>query len=354
MDLARMLGALGREVQESFPGLHGHQVKSLSGAAAAMIAAAHCQLSRMALVNCGLAMVPSEERRWQRLVANPRMDAEELADQWAAATLADAGQVTLILDETPNRDKLRAMKVSRQVQGRAIPVLWSCYKPDALPMSQDSLVMDLLERTARSLPPGAQPTLLADRGLSWPKVLDFCVRHGWHYVLRVQGQTRVQLADGRQMPVRNLVPKRGRTWCGPAQVFKKAGWRRTGVVAHWPTALEDPWLLITDLPANRLRCAQYRKRMRIELSFRDEKSSGFHWNQSRIRDPKHAMRLLLIMALATGFLIALGARLIRGGQHKRLERRARRILSVFQIGLRYVHYCLYNSRPPPPRKSVGN
>jgi hypothetical protein len=31
MDLARMLGALGREVQETVPGLHGHQARGLAG-----------------------------------------------------------------------------------------------------------------------------------------------------------------------------------------------------------------------------------------------------------------------------------------------------------------------------------
>jgi hypothetical protein len=354
MDLARMLGASRREVQEAFSGLHGHQVTGLAEAAVAMIAVERCQLSRMALASCGQATVPSEERRWQRLVANPRLDFEVMVDQWARSVLADAGPMTLILDETPNSDKLRAMKLSREIHGRAVPVIWSCYKPDALPMSQDALVMDLLERTARNLPPGAEPVLLADRGLSWPSVVDFCVQHGWHYVLRVQGQTRVQLEDREAVSLRALTPRPGMSWRGPARVFKKAGWRRTHVVAHWPALLDEPWLLITDLPPTQHRCRQYRKRMRIELSFRDEKSSGFQWKQSRIRDPAHATRLLLVMALAMRLLIRLGQKLIRNGQHKLLERHGKRILSVFQLGLRYVHYCLYNPHPPPTPKSVGN
>jgi hypothetical protein len=353
MDLAWMLGTSRREVQEVFPGLHGHQVKGLAQAVVSMIAVEHCQLSRMALTFSATGKVPSGERRLQRLVANPRLDARKLEDQWAKEVLRDARQVTLILDETPNHDKLRAMKISRQVRGRAIPLLWTCYAPDALPMSQDEVVMDLLERTARSLPPGAEPALLADRGLSWPRVLGFCVEHGWHYVLRVQGQTRVKLADGTEVPIRSLVPKRGRTWCGSAQVFKKAGWRNANVVAHWPVALDDPWLLVTDLPASRHRCRQYCKRMRIELSFRDEKSSGFHWNQSRIRDPEHAARLLLAMALAMRFLIRLGQWLIRTGKDRCLERAGRHVFSVFQLGLRYVHFCLYSLHPPSPPKSVG-
>lgn len=191
--------------------------------------------------------------------------------------------------------------------------------------------------------------MLADRGLSWPSVQDFCERHDWHYVLRLQGQTRLRLNDGTQVPIGSLIPRPGSTWCGSAQVFKKAGWRRTNVVAHGSACAKEPWLLITDLPANRHRCRQYAKRMRIEESFRDEKSSGFHWEQSRIHDPQHAMCLLLVMALAMRQLIRLGERLIRHGQRNYLERRDRRIYSVFQLGLRYLQVQHFSNiaRAPP-------
>lgn len=354
MDLTRMLRSLRSEVQEAFPYLHGHQIKALSGAALAMISAGHCQLSRMALIGLSHATVPSCERRWQRLVANDRLDHKVMIASWGQAVLANVKQVTLMLDETPKSNDLRAMKLCRQIHGRAIPVLWACYKPNALPMSQDRLVINLLEQVDSALPAGAEPTLLADRGLSWPQVLDFCVMHKWHYVLRAQAQTRVKLDDGRELKFGELVPRPGTLWCGSAQVFKKAGWRRTNVVAYWRPETSEPWLLITDLKANRHRCRQYCKRMRIEQSFRDEKSYGFHWKLSRIRDPQHATRLLLIMAIAMRHLIYLGLRLIRTGQRTTLERRDRRTLSVFQLGLRLVQRGCRNARSPPLNKSVGN
>ena len=353
MDLAGMLGSLRDEVQDLFPDLHGHQVKTLSEAVLAMIAVGHSQLSRMALVDFGTATVPSGERRFQRLVANVRLNMPELVEVWSGAVLADPSQMTLILDETPKHNDLRAMKLCRQVRGRAVPVIWSCYKPDALPMPQDALVLDLLQRAAEAMSANSEPTLLADRGLSWPEVLDFCVEHHWHYVLRVQSQTRVKLDDGRVLSIGELVPKCGNTWRGQGCVFKKAGWRRTNIVAYWAGTAKEPWLLISDLPPSRLRCQQYRKRMRVEESFRDEKSHGFQWQQSRIRDPSHAMRLLLVMALAMRYLIRLGQYLIRSGQRTKFERQDRRNLSVFQLGLRSVLHCCHRARPPPPAKSVG-
>ncbi|MEE8433896.1 MAG: hypothetical protein V3S64_03825 [bacterium] len=94
--------------------------------------------------------------------------------------------------------------------------------------------------------------------------------------------------------------------------------------------------------------------MRIEQSFRDEKSSGFQWNQSRVRDPQHNTRLLLIMALAMRHLVYLGLSLIRKGKRCCLERRDRRTLSVFQLGLRYVQRGDPFARSPPSIISVGN
>jgi hypothetical protein len=334
-------------VQGAFADLHGHLQNALTAATVAMMVAGRCQLSCMALVGVGQAKVPSRERRWQRFVANGRLVMEHALDSWARWMLADVGEVTLILDETPKSDQLRAMKLSRRIRGRAIPLLWHCYRPTALPMTQDRLVLDLLERAAQALPQGAQVTLLCDRGLSWPAVLDFCLEHGWHYVLRVQGQTRARLPDGRELPVAKLVPRPGMIWCGPAQVFKKAGWRSCNLVAHWLKAIEEPWLLISDLPANRYRCQQYRKRMHIEESFRDEKSHGFQWKQSRVRDPEHASRLLLVMALAMAEMIYLGLRLIKTGKRHTLERRYRRNLSVFQLGLRYIQTLAYAHGPAP-------
>lgn len=336
MDLRTMVEALRGEVQAAFPGLHGHLVNALGDSALAMLVVGHCQLSRLALVGAGRATVPSRQRRWQRLVANTHLDVDALLDGWARHRLGKVRAPTLILDETPQHNHLRAMKLSVVVLGRAIPVLWRCYRPNGLPMRQDALVLDLLERAAQVLAPGVKPTLLADRGLSWPAVLDFCTAHGWHYLLRIQGQTRVRLAEGTALRASTLVPCRGARWRGHAQVFKKAGWRASSLLAWWAPSAKEPWLLITDLPATGQRFRQYRKRMRIEESFRDEKSHGFRWNDSRIRMPAHAARLLLVMALAMAIAIELGRRLIATGRRHLIERGHRREQSVFQLGLRQV------------------
>ena len=126
------------------------------------------------------------------------------------------------------------------------------------------------------------------------------------------------------------------------------------VSACWPATCDEPWLLITDLPANGQRFGQYRKRMRQELSFRDEKSHGLRWTESRVEDPAHAERLLLVMALAMMRLIGLGLEVIRRGRRHHLERSDRRTLSIFQLGLRWrMREIAQLAATGPPHKCVG-
>jgi hypothetical protein len=74
--------------------------------------------------------------------------------------------------------------------------------------------------------------------------------------------------------------------------------------------------------------------------------------ESRVREPKHDTRLLLIMAIAMTWLIVLGLRVIKTG-HRQLERADRRTLSVFQPGLYFLQRLLLTGQPPPASRSVG-
>ena len=114
-------------LREALLTLHGHQLNGLTEVAWAMVQAGHCQLSKMAVMTPGSATMPSRERRWQRLVANERLDADAALDDWARWALREVSAVPLFLDETPQRNHLRCMKVSRMVGGRAVALIWRCH-----------------------------------------------------------------------------------------------------------------------------------------------------------------------------------------------------------------------------------
>jgi hypothetical protein len=350
-----------RGLQEVLPDLHGHLLSSLAVFSVAMALAGHCHSGRLAAVApAPRTRVSSRQRRWERLLSNRRLRPHEAMGMLAQAVVpraaAAAGRarrhVVLILDETPGcvKGRLRCMKLSIAYRKRAVPIAFECYEPHRPPVPMPGLLWRLLRRAARSLslPEDCQVTLLADRGLAWPVVLDCCVQLGWHYVLRLQRDTRVRFPDGTTKSAWELARRRGSRWFGAGvEVFKKAGWREANVVATWEPGCKERWLLVSDLPATFMRCRNYCKRCWCEQLHRDEKSHGFNWQLSRVRDVSHAERLVLVMALATLLGLSLGTRAIKRGLRRLLEPARRRLLSVFQLGLRWLRDCLVNGRACP-------
>jgi len=343
LDVSEILRQWTGTVKEQLlPRLHGHQAKGLAALSLGMARAGHCHSGRVAVALPGAARPASKRRRIERLIANGKIHADHAQIQLARAVLPALARLpgrplVLILDETPQGQTLRCLKLSVGYRRRSVPLVWACYPPDRPPVPMARLVWRLLRRAARCLPPGTAVTLLADRGLSWPGVQDCCVLLGWHYILRLQREVRVRLPDGGERSAGELAAARGRRWFGTGvELFKKAGWRRANVVATWEWQCQEPWLLVTDLPATFGRCAGYCRRVWCEQMHRDEKSRGFNWQRSLVRQPSHACRLLLAMALAMLLAICTGTWVLKQGLRCVLESARQRKLSVFQLGLRWL------------------
>ena len=172
-----------REVQNDLlPQLHGHQSKTMASLSFAMTLAQHCQSGKLAVAVPGAAKAASAERRLERYLANDRIDPETVWPQLARSFLAGwtGGPILLILDETPNHNDLRCLKVTLAFRKRALPLGCACYRLGEQPEPMPELVVGLLRQVAACLPEGAEVTLLADRGLAWPQIVDTCQELGWH------------------------------------------------------------------------------------------------------------------------------------------------------------------------------
>lgn len=323
---------------------HAHQCNALATIAYAMAVSGRSDSGHVPLAMPGKAKPASGRRRMERLLSNPRLISGRVQAQMTRGLLGNwNGPIVLILDETPKGQDLRCMKISLGYRHRAVPLAWECYRPDHPPLEMPRLLWQLCQRVARTIPPAlrGRVCLLADRGLAWPTLVDCCDALGWHYVLRLQGSTRVRLPDDdegrREVWAKDLVPRKGSRWLGRGvELFKKAGWRRANLVAVWERRCREPWLLVTDLHASYARCAGYCKRTWCEQMHRDEKSQGFNWQRSRVADPRHARRLVLLLALATILAISLGTRILKRGLRRRLEATRLRKLSLFQLGMRWL------------------
>src|SRR5436305_252602 len=241
------------EIRRGLPGVGTRQRRVLAVFSLGVALAKHCGLARVAAVVPGLAVVPSITRRFERLLANRRLDVR--ASRGAVvAQVPGAGRgqaLWLAPDETHQgrtetgaRPGMRALRLV--YRERAIPLAWICYRPGEAPARFPTLVGRLIDEVAALSPSGTQVVLMTDRGLSWPSLLDRCRRVGWSFLCRVQRQTRVQVADGRTCAIGDLAPHPGTRWRGQGHAFLKAGWRDLNLVAVWRRGDEQPWLLVTD------------------------------------------------------------------------------------------------------------
>jgi len=339
--------------EDLLPDLHGHQAKALARLSLGMALARHCSSALVSVAVPATRAKPASVRRQQeRLLANPRLRAgwamnqmaRHLLERWTAPA-----ELLLILDETPKANDLRLLKLGIAFHKREIPLIGICYRNGETPDTMPKLVAKLLRRVGRMLRGrhDLNVTLLADRGLCWPLVLDLCEQMGWHYVLRAQVGTRLRLEERTIRSLGELTRRGGEPWCGSGEVFKKSGWRQANVVCCWPADSAEPWLLITDRPASLRRCQNYCKRTWCEESHRDQKSSGLQWQQSKVNDPTHAARLILLMALAMLLAIALGCQVIKRGWRKDLDPHRHRRLSIFQLGDRWLICSMHRQLDVP-------
>jgi hypothetical protein len=348
-----------REVSRILPGIGVWQQRALALFSLGIASAKQCGAARVAAVVPGAATVPSTTRRFERLLANERLDVRAARAAVGAAVLEQGRGQTLwlALDETHQGHtetgaRLGMLALRLVYRERAIPLAWVCYRPGEAPAPFSTLIDDLIAEVAALVPPGTQVVLMTDRGLSWPALVDQCRRVGWSCLLRVQGQTRVRTPDGHTQAIRDLAPRPGTRWQGTGCAFQDAGWRAVNVVAVWRRGDDEPWLLVTDLAPTWVRCDQYRHRMDEELSFRDDKSAGFDWDHSRVRDPVHMDRLLLVLQLAAGFVLAQGTFVLQHGLRPTLERHDRRSLSLFSLGLRWLDRARSHFVPLSPHLSL--
>lgn len=302
-----------------------------------VILAESCQLSTVAdaLVSSGGVSAAAFSKRLARFLSNPRISDNLLSCawvRWVAQTYPSAHWVVLV-DETKLSHHLGSMMVGLAYRGRAIPLLWRCYHPTAYPPEgQVALITEMLTRLRLLVPPDIAFTVQADRGIGTsPDLIRELQRLRLDFLLRVQGQTRVRLRNGRVHALASLL-KPGESWCGQGDVFKKAGWLRLYLRLEWRLGEKSPWCLVTNSPWRQSR--DYARRAWHEQSFRDLKSFGFRWNASHVWHPAHAHRLLFVLTLAYTWVLA-QAVLFTPEERLSPSRTAPR-QSLFRRGLRWI------------------
>lgn len=295
----------------------------------------------------------STERRFQRWLAN---EAVVVPVWWCALLPAllvgKAGQeLTLVFDPTPQNGTATILCLSLVVHKRTLPVAWRVVpQQSAWAERQITYLHAMVEEVQSALPSGCVVTLLTDRGITGPAVIDLCRAIGWHYVLRVNaGPTQtglVRTAAGVQC-LWELMTGPGQRWVASVELFQGAGWRSVELTIRWDRGAQEPWVLVSDRPAGGARVREYRRRVHAEATYADAKRRGFDIERSKVTILTHLDRLLLVLHLALWWAQQLGLRTIRQGQRRRYDRHDRRDLSVLHLGRARMRDQLDRDDLPP-------
>lgn len=128
---------------------------------------------------------------------------------------------------------------------------------------------------------------------------------------------------------------------------RRAAYGPVHVIAVWEPAYDQPIVLVTTLADLDAAVAAYRKRAHSETLFSDQKSRGLHIHRSHRSDPTRLARFLIATALPYLWVILLGVDARQHAAYGRFHRPDRCDLSLFQLGLRLLAYCLRHRVPIP-------
>jgi hypothetical protein len=149
--------------------------------------------------------------------------------------------------------------------------------------------------------------VLADRGIGTSP--DWWRAVAGTMGFRVPCQTKIETEEGGDTLAQQVKP--GEMWASSGQIFKKRGRIPAHARALWSLGYDEAWALVTN--DEQLTGYEYARRKWQEPSFRDLKSGGWYWGESRVRQPQPVARFLVLLTLAYGWLVAARSQAVAAG-----------------------------------------
>jgi hypothetical protein len=305
--------------------------------------------SRIAGKVIGAAKNVSTVRRLSRLLANPAIEVRSwyktIAKTWLQSQFERVGEIRLIVDGTKIGFAHQLLMVSLAYRRRAVPIAWTWVKYVRGHSSAEQQIR-LLKYVGSLLPKGAPVFVVGDSEFGSISVLRQLEQWHWFYVLRQKGNTGLWLNEQTDwQPMEDFVQRAGQNaWC-PKAYLTRQEIHPVSALIYWQIGEKQPWCLATNLPDATLSLRYYRRRMWTEEMFGDFKKHGFDLETTMLRHAPRLSRLTLAVVFLYVWLLSVGSRTIRNGLRHWVDRKDRRDLSIFQIGLRFIDRKLLHLLP---------
>lgn len=250
-----------------------------------------------------------QDRREQwlrRLLKNPLVVSTAIIEPFARDELAKAARnrqtVLLSLDQTDLGDRMAVLMVSVRVGDRALPLAWLAEMGSANIGFEGQ--RQVLDRVRRWLPVGAPVLLAADRFYPSVDLFDWLHTHGWSYRLRLKGNLLADPGDDDELTTGELAQGVDERYLPGVRLFASGVSTNLGILHE--AGHPEPWIIAMDCPPTRAAVLDYGARWGIEPMFSDFKGRGFELEDSQLEHADRLERLILIMALAMYWCVAIG------------------------------------------------
>lgn len=320
-------------------------LKFLPWAILGVVLSRSCHLNRIAVALPALGGVRRVLQRLSRWLSRESFDANgllaRLAGSMAAGQCGD--RIILCVDRTEWKHA-NLLYAAVAFRGRAIPLAMLVLDGPKATSSEE--LRKLLGLVAQGLPAETEVVVAGDREFGNVPAMRVIRSFGWHYCLRFKKDTWVCEREGARWQVRDRYPAVGGgvrwsdvrvtgQWFGPVQL-----------AIRWADRADEPWVLVSDLPAEGLEQI-YCRRMSIDEMFSDFKARGFDLESTRLRDPSRLLNLLGLLSIAYLWLLLIAVQVIKRGLRRLVDvRSTKRALSYLQIGLRFLAAYLADKAPP--------
>jgi hypothetical protein len=290
----------------------------------------------------------SRYKRVSRFLDNNHFHMVNLTTDLARLTYPEEDLLPIIIDQTAIGD-VQVLSANVPTEGRSIPLAISTFEYGKIERSQNLIEEEFLTTLTSRLPERMKILQVADRGYGKSILLKNRLERGELFIIRGKRDVVVHYREKGKVYRKSLgrlqhslgKPRRYRSclYQGKKEIT-------VDVVVYRERGFKEPWFLLVpsrneDILSTERVIELYRRRMRIEVTFRDFKSHlGVRGLSLKVRKRERLDRLLGALLLTYILLLVLGIGEIGGSLRKRIEiprsrprHGTRKTLSVLTISL---------------------
>ena len=290
----------------------------------------------------------SRYKRVSRFLDNKNFQMINLTKDLIRLIYPEENILPVIIDQTAIRN-VQVISANVPTEGRSIPIAISTFEYRRIETSQNYIEEEFLTALSSRLPKGVKILEIADRGYGKSVLLKNRLKRKELFIIRGRRDVIVHYEENGKIyhkSIGRLKHSLGKPRRYRGCLYQGRKEIKVDVVVYRERGFKEPWFLLVPsgkediLPTEKV-VELYRRRMNIEVTFRDFKSHlGVRGLSLKVRKGERLDRLLGAMVLTYILLLVLGAGEIGKFLRKRIEilrskarHGTRKTLSVLTISL---------------------